>query len=60
MVKYREHTIFAVCTLGEWFGMVYDQDDNLVYETLGYSNRDFTVEVAKLATDCLCNYQTLQ
>jgi len=51
MVKYKEHEIFAVNTLGEWFGMVYNKDNELVYETLGYKNRDFTITLAKMVVD---------
>lgn len=51
MVKHNGYEIFAVNTLGEWFGMVYNQDNELVYETLGYSNRDFTITLAKMVVD---------
>lgn len=53
MVKYKGYEIYAVNTLGEWFGMIYDQDNEMVYETLGYTNRDFTITLSKMVVDSL-------
>ena len=47
MIRYNKVEIFAVCTLGEWFGMIY-KDGKLVYETLGYIQRDTAIGMAKL------------
>lgn len=47
MVKYNGVEIYAVCTLGEWFGMIY-KDGTLVYETLGYIQRNTAISMAKV------------
>lgn len=50
MIKYKGMEIAMVNTNGNWFGLIY-KSDKLVYQTTGYSNRDFAITLTKLLAD---------
>lgn len=53
MIRYNKYTIYAVCTLGKWYGMVYNKDEKLVYETEGYTYRESAINTAKMVVNIL-------
>jgi len=51
MIKYKGYEIFLINTLGKWYGLIH-KDGSKVYETMGYTQRDFAQFVAQDVVNC--------
>lgn len=52
MLNYNGHDIYLINTLGLWYGLI-EKDGTKVYETMGYTNRDFLSHLTKEIVDTL-------